>query len=562
VCVAKAFVRPSTRGASTFEYLGNKTECALLAMVLKLGEDYELIRQQYPLAYQAPFSSERKRMTSVVGGEGVFRIYTKGASEIILERCTSFVTDTGDIVDIEEDMRQELALIIEAFSNDALRTLVMAYRDLPGDWSADNMTVGDKAANEDNLEQDLTLIAMVGIEDPLRPEVKSAVRICQKAGVTVRMVTGDLLNTAKSIAKQCNILTKDGIAMEGKVFRHLSDQEAFDVIPKLQVLARSTPQDKKLLVSRLKASGEVVAVTGDGTNDAPALRLAHVGLSMGIEGTGVAKQASDIIILDDNFASIVKSVMWGRNVRENIQKFLQFQLTVNLVALMVAFVAAITDQGTPLNVMQLLWVNLIMDTMAALALGTEAPTKKLLLKPPTGRNYPLISATMWRNIIGQGVYQLIVLFGILYFGQHLLESDDTILKNTFLFNSFIFCQVFNEINSRKVGNNEWNVFSGLHTNWIFIGVMAITVLIQALIIEFGGEVFHTKPLTLVYWGYSIAIGAGSIIVGAILRLIPVPEMWCCAIRDRSLCVEDPENSSEEPKNVSDVPLTETTRLLR
>jgi len=235
-----------------------------------------------------------------------------------------------------------------------------------------------------------------------------------------------------------------------------------------------------LLVSRLKASGEVVAVTGDGTNDAPALRLAHVGLSMGIEGTGVAKQASDIIILDDNFASIVKSVMWGRNVRENIQKFLQFQLTVNLVALMVAFVAAITDQ-----VIRPRLLNPDSERKGGVALGhsferdaapmgkphyghygcscpwhrsshqvrcyltppqlcpahaTPAP-RKLLLKPPTGRNYPLISATMWRNIIGQGVYQLIVLFGILYFGQHLLESDDTILKNTFLFNSFIFCQV-------------------------------------------------------------------------------------------------------------------------
>lgn len=558
---SKAVVRPAPHG-SGFEYLGNKTECALLVLVHKLDEDFNQIREQYPLAYQAPFSSERKRMTSVVGGDGAYRVYTKGASEIILERCTSVVTDSGDIIDIEDDMRQELAQALETFSNEALRTLVLAYRDLPSDWSPDSMTVGDKEENENALEQELTLIAIVGIEDPLRPAVKDAVRSCQNAGVTVRMVTGDLLNTAKSIARQCNILTKDGTAMEGKVFRNLSDQEAYAILPKLQVLARSSPQDKKLLVKRLKAMGEVVAVTGDGTNDAPALRMAHVGLSMGIEGTGVAKQASDIIILDDNFASIVKSVMWGRNVRENIQKFLQFQLTVNLVALVVAFVAAVSDQGTPLKAIQLLWVNLIMDTMAALALGTEAPTPALLDRPPAGRNYPLISATMWRNIIGQGSYQLVVLFGILYLGEHILENDDETVRNTFLFNSFVFCQVFNEVNARKVGKYEWNVFSGLHTNWIFIAIIAITAVVQALIVEFGGDVFKTEPLSLVNWGYSIAIGAGSLIVGAVLRLIPIPDMWCCAIKDRSMLVEDEvEEDEDNAKATSSVGPSETTRLL-
>ncbi len=268
--------------------------------------------------------------------------------------------------------------------------------------------------------------------------------------------------------------------MEGKVFRDLTDQQAAEILPRLQVLARSTPQDKKLLVKRLKAMNEVIAVTGDGTNDAPALRLAHVGLAMGIEGTGVAKQASDIIILDDNFASIVKSVMWGRNVRENIQKFLQFQLTVNLVALVVAFVAALTDQGTPLKAIQLLWVNLIMDTMAALALGTEAPTPQLLQRPPAGRNYPLISGIMWRNIVGQGIYQLVVLFGILYLGEYMFPDADSTTRHTILFNSFVFCQIFNEINSRKA-NTEFNVFSGLHTNIIFLAIIVITVIVQALV---------------------------------------------------------------------------------
>jgi len=552
ICVnSKAHIRKADHGVN-YEYLGNKTECALLVLAHQLGSDFLQVRRDCPVVKQLQFSSERKRMSTIISlgeeGSDVYRVYCKGGAEMVLALCSHILSDTGEVESLDEEMKQSLLGIFDSFSNDSLRTIVLAYRDLEG-WNPEE-EYPSKSEEEDDLERDLTFLAVVGIEDPLRADVKTAVRRCQDAGIMVRMVTGDNINTAKSIGKQCGIYSKDGLALEGPVFRKLTAQQAAEALPRLQVLARSTPQDKKLLVKRLKAMGEVVAVTGDGTNDAPALRKAHVGLAMNIEGTGVAKQASDIIILDDNFASIVKSVMWGRNVRENIQKFLQFQLTVNLVALVVAFVAALTGKGMPLKAIQLLWVNLIMDTMAALALGTEAPTPSLLDRPPAGRNYPLISGIMWRNIFGQSAFQLCVLFGILYFGERIFDvEDESIELNTLLFNAFVFCQVFNEINSRKV-NREHNVFGGLHTNWIFIAVLVFTVAVQILLVQFGGKVFKTEPLSLELWGYSVAIGAASLVVGAVLRFLPAPDIWCCAIQDRSSL---PDEASDDEDSDTEAP---------
>jgi len=308
----------------------------------------------------------------------------------------------------------------------------------------------------------------------------------------------------------------------------------------LQVLARSRPQDKFRLVELLTGAGEVVAVTGDGTNDAPALSAASVGLAMGMAGTEVAKNAADIIILDDNFASIVKSVLWGRCIYDNIRKFLQFQLTVNVVALCVAFLGAVTKFGTPLTAVQLLWVNLIMDTMAALALGTEKPTPSLLLRKPYGKKGKLITMLMVRNILGQSAFQLIVLLTILYAvgkdGQHLVfpgvaggqqaaEEGLPSIHYTILFNTFVFCQVFNEINSRKV-NLQLNVFDGIFTNYIFVSVILVTCITQFLIVQFGSVATRTLPLNFMQWVYCVGIGFFSLPIGFLLRLIPVPlEDW-------------------------------------
>lgn len=470
-------------------------------------------------------------------------------------------------------------------------------------------------------EFNLTATCIVGIKDPVRKEVPEAVATCQRAGIRVRMVTGDNIHTARHIAKECGIFTEGGLALEGPAFRAMSQEELMKILPDMQVLARSSPQDKYILVQTLKRMGEVVAVTGDGTNDAPALKESDVGLAMGIAGTEVAKEAADIVILDDNFSSIVKAVMWGRCVFANIRKFLQFQLTINLVALLVAFVCAVGSGETPLNVLQLLWVNLIMDSLAALALATEDPTPDLLEHRPHGRNEPLINRKMAKHILVQGAYQCFWLFLIFYglpanVDSYHIESQcewytnneynatdpynslccyqgspqcngidsyyydiaplppptpvcvlnndgsgsctitepsasqycppsntscadfttvndayntahddydndhETEIENTnsVVFNTFIFMQVFNEINSRKI-NDEYNVFEGFFRSPIFSIVLAITVGAQVIIMFFLGGIFKTQPQTWQEWLAAIGIGAGSLVVSFLTRFI-------------------------------------------
>ena len=276
---------------------------------------------------------------------------------------------------------------------------------------------------DESPDSGIIIVGLMGIEDPVRPEVPPAVELCQMAGVKVRMVTGDNVMTARSIARQCKILTNEDGAIEGPVFAKMSDDEIRQRLDKIDVIARCSPFDKQRLVKLLIGEGEVVAVTGDGTNDVLALKAADVGLAMGIRGTDIAKQASDIVILDDNFKSIVRSVMWGRNVYDNIRKFLQFQLTVNFAALFIVFIGAVADRGAPLKAIQLLWVNLIMDTLAALALGTEKPTGQLLNRKPFGRYDPLLSPIMIRFIVVQGLYQIIVLLILLFAGNQIPFLD-------------------------------------------------------------------------------------------------------------------------------------------
>jgi len=267
----------------------------------------------------------------------------------------------------------------------------------------------------------------------------------------------------------------------------------------------------------------VCCVTGDGTNDAPALKKADVGLSMGLCGTEVAKEASDIVLLDDNFASIVKSISWGRCVYDNIRKFLQFQLTVNLVALTTAFVAALCEYGTPLTAVQLLWVNLIMDTLAALALATEPPSPESLKRKPYGRDDNIISATMWRNIICQGIFQLVLQYIVLVHGPSLFDLEPhSRLHNTLSFNVFVFCQIFNEFNSRRVGN-ENDIFAGLLDNMMFVFIVLTTMVVQVLFIQYGGSFTQTVPLPLNLWIFSVVSAFLSIPFGFVYRKIPVGE---------------------------------------
>ncbi|XP_050265244.1 calcium-transporting ATPase 1-like [Quercus robur] len=494
------------------EILGSPTETALLEFGLLLGGDFQLERKTLNIVKVEPFNSAKKRMAVLLEVPGVgHRVHCKGASEIILEACDRVIDSNGDIVFIEAS-RDYLKDTIEQFASEALRTLCLAYMEIENEFSAESLPI-----------KGYTCIGIVGIKDPVRPGVRESVEICRSAGITVRMVTGDNINTAKAIARECGILTSDGIAIEGPVFRETSEEELCEIIPRLQVMARSSPMDKHTLVKHLRTTlQEVVAVTGDGTNDAPALHEADIGLAMGIAGTEVAKESADVIILDDNFSTIVTVAKWGRSVYINIQKFVQFQLTVNVVALVVNFSSACLTGNTPLSAVQLLWVNMIMDTLGALALATEPPNDDLMKRSPVGRKGNFISNVMWRNILGQSVYQFVIIWFLQTRGKaffNLGGANSDLILNTIIFNSFVFCQVFNEISSREM--EKVNVFKGIMDNYVFAFVLTCTVVFQIIIIEFLGAFANTTPLSLQQWIVSILIGSLGMPIAAALKMVPV-----------------------------------------
>uniref|UniRef100_A0AAZ3RPE3 Calcium-transporting ATPase n=1 Tax=Oncorhynchus tshawytscha TaxID=74940 RepID=A0AAZ3RPE3_ONCTS len=526
--------------------VGNKTECALLGFANDLKRDYQAIRNEIPeekLYKVYTFNSCRKSMSTVLkNADGSFRMFSKGASEILLKKCSKLLTASGETKVFRPRDREDMVKkVIEPMASEGLRTICLAYRDFPvsegePDWDQEN-----------DILTSLTCVCVVGIEDPVRPEVPDAIKKCQRAGITVRMVTGDNINTARAIATKCGILQPgdEFLCMEGKEFNRRIrnekgeiEQERIDKIwPKLRVLARSSPTDKHTLVkgiidSTVLEQRQVVAVTGDGTNDGPALKKADVGFAMGIAGTDVAKEASDIILTDDNFSSIVKAVMWGRNVYDSISKFLQFQLTVNVVAVIVAFTGACITQDSPLKAVQMLWVNLIMDTFASLALATEPPTESLLLRKPYGRNKPLISRTMMKNILGHGVYQLIIIFTLLFVGEQIFDIDSGRYAPlhsppsehyTIIFNTFVLLQLFNEINARKI-HGERNVFDGIFNNLIFCSIVFGTFIIQIVIVQWGGKPFSCVGLSIDQWLWCTFLGFSSLLWGQLISSIPTKSL--------------------------------------
>lgn len=466
---------------------GNQTECGLLDFIKKYGVDYQQIRTDSEEIYGVPFSSGRKRMTTVTPSptdNDKYLVLSKGASEIILGLCTKMIGEGGETKDLDEDKIEEIQeKVISNFADQAYRTLSIAYKEISKEEynkMYEETDPEDDTQMENFLESELTLISIVGIQDPLRDGIPEAVGRCKRAGVTVRMVTGDNLKTASAIAKNAGILNEHEVggkyaAIDGTTFREevgglvevtdakgvttervKNEAKFIEIISQLKVLARSSPQDKYLLVTGLRNQGAVVAVTGDGTNDAPALKKSDVGFAMGIAGTEVAKEASDIILLDDNFKTIITAIMWGRNIYASVRKFLQFQLTINIVAIFIAFIGGVVLGESPLTTVQLLWVNLIMDTFAALALATEPPKPELLEDKPHGRDDNIMNSVMWRNVIGQALYQICILCVLLFAGDMIFGvgtrqigekwTQENGVHFTMIFHTFVMMQVFNEVN--------------------------------------------------------------------------------------------------------------------
>ena len=460
--------------------VGNPTEQALLRWLMEKGVDYQRIREEHPITARQPFSTERKYMTTTCGKT----TYIKGAPEVVMDMVTP-----SDLFQFTEAKEQLLH-----WQQHAMRTLAIA--------------------------KDKSLLAIVAISDPLREEVPTAISQCRQAGIDVKIVTGDTKETALEIARQIGI---DGKSVTGSEFAALSDEEALNIVGDLRVMSRARPTDKQRLVALLQQRGEVVAVTGDGTNDAPALNRAHVGLSLG-SGTSVAKQASDITLIDDSFQSIVQAVMWGRSLYKNIQRFIFFQLVVNVAALLLVLFGSFIGTELPLTITQILWINLIMDTFAAMALASLPPSREVLEEQPRNQQAFIISRAMFRGIavigglffIGLGAICWMIEKHPILVAVHLGLSP--IQAQTVFFNIFVMLQWWNLFNARMLGSCH-SAFRRLWACEGFLIVLALVLMGQWLIVTFGGQMFRTVPLSLEIWTY-IIIGTSPVLwIGEIYRWI-------------------------------------------
>ncbi|CAK9179265.1 unnamed protein product [Ilex paraguariensis] len=505
------------------EFSGSPTEKAILSWaVLQLGMDIEKLKQNSTILHVETFNSEKKRSGVSMRNKAnnTIHVHWKGAAEMVLARCSSYYQSNGQMKPISEEGRQQFENIIQGMAASSLRCIALAHKQILEEETQCNE---DGKTNRKLEEDGLTLLGIVGLKDPCRPGAKRAIQACRSAGVEIKMITGDNVFTAKAIARECGIFTadqhlNDGEVIEGAEFRNYTHEERMQKVDNIRVMARSSPFDKLMMVQCLKQKGHVVAVTGDGTNDAPALKEADIGLSMGIQGTEVAKESSDIIILDDDFASVATVLRWGRCVYNNIQKFIQFQLTVNVAALVINFIAAVSAGEVPLTTVQLLWVNLIMDTLGALALATERPTNELMHRPPVGRTEPLITNIMWRNLLAQALYQIAILLTLQFRGRSIFNVTDKV-KNTLIFNIFVLCQVFNEFNSRKL--EKKNVFTGIHRNRLFLGIVGVTIVLQIVMVEFLKKFADTERLNWSQWLMCVAIAALSWPIAWLIKFVPV-----------------------------------------
>jgi Ca2+-transporting ATPase len=466
-------------------------------------------------------------MTTVVEHQGLLIALVKGASEMVLEQCTHQLGEDGQEHVLNDSDRAKILETIKETASEGMRTLAFGFRRLPADWPR---TPDALAVRGDEIEKDLIFAGFVGIRDPLRPDVKEAIQQCRDAGIAVMMVTGDNIETARSIAAEIGLLHEpDALAITSIEFNAMTDEQVSAQLPRIKVLARARPLDKLRLVELLQAQQHVVAVTGDGTNDAPALRKADVGLAMGIAGTEVAKEASKIVLLDDSFATIVRAVHWGRALYENIQRFLQFQLTINVSALTIAFLGPFLGVKPPFTVLQLLWINVIMDTFAAIALCSEPPRRGLMRLQPKRRDENIMTPGMKSTIASTAIFFVIAMLTLLLGMHHgdWFRGDSpasksfpelTLRQVTIFFTAYVFFQVWNQINCRSMSPRQ----SGLCRLWanpMLLFVLALIVAGQWLMISVGGPLFEVEPLSGLDW-LVIAVATSSVLVFAEIA------RWC------------------------------------
>ncbi|MDE6298365.1 MAG: calcium-translocating P-type ATPase, PMCA-type [Muribaculaceae bacterium] len=502
------------------QVLGNPTEGALILWLKERGVDYASLRDKAQRVEELPFTTERKYMATVVkSSTGKKILYVKGAPEIVFGMCKNTAGVT----------KQEIDAQLLEYQNMAMRTLGFAYQEIKdGD-----VTIKDNKVAAENL----TFLGIVAISDPVRADVPDAVREVMDAGINVKIVTGDTPGTAKEIGRQVGLWNDatdgDENIITGTEFAALSDEEMRKRVGKIKIIARARPMDKKRLVESLQANNEVVAVTGDGTNDAPALKAAHVGLSMG-DGTSVAKEASDITIVDNSFSSIGRAVMWGRSLFQNIQRFILFQMTVNVAACFIVLAGAFMGTESPLTVTQMLWVNLIMDTFAAMALASLPPSESVMKEKPRSREAFIINRPMWQSIVGVGGIFFLLLLGILYIFEHYsVESmtqlftfaEQTVKEGqpaltpyelSMFFTIFVFLQFWNMFNARafETGKSAFH-FKGASG---FVMIALVIIIGQIFIVSVGGEFFNVTPLSILDW--LLIIGSTSLVlwIGELIRL--------------------------------------------
>lgn len=478
--------------------IGNPTEAALLLWLKDNGEDYAQLRRKAAIVWQLPFSTEHKYMATIADVEGKRYLFVKGAPEIVMSHC-----------ELSAEEQKEIQRQLFGYQSKAMRTLAFAYKCIGGDTVKYSLAEDDKS---------LVLQAMAAISDPLREEVPGAVQECSRAGIDVKIVTGDTSATAVEIARQIGVwndILPDGAQITGPDFEALSDEEAFQSVVALKVMSRARPTDKQRLVNMLQRHGEVVAVTGDGTNDAPALNHAHVGLSLG-SGTSVAKNASDMTLIDDSFSSIVRAVQWGRSLYRNIQRFIFFQLVVNVTALLLVLGGSLIGTELPLTITQMLWVNLIMDTFAAMALASLPPEREVMREKPRKQTDFIITRGMAWAISAVGLLFFALMFGILYYFERIAGVSPEEL--TIFFTIFVMLQWWNLFNAKSLGSSR-STFHKFRSDKGLQFVLFVILAGQWLIVEFGGKMFRTVPLDIETWAMIVAGTSPVMLVGEAIRAV-------------------------------------------